>query len=182
MHSASAQQAADPEPPQDAAPLDMGKPVSSGPQTGQRYVKDTFGDWKLTCVRTDSGTDPCSIVQVLLDQGGNPVAEVTLFRIEKGQAVAGATVIVPLETLLPGLLTIGVDTSPPKQYAYQFCNPVGCVAQVGLTQEDVDAFKRGRTAKVSLVPAAAPNQVIALQMSLSGFTAGFEALEPLPQN
>lgn len=158
--------------------LDMGQPVGNAPQLGERYSKAKYGDWDLACIRTEAETDPCSLLQILEDVQGNAVAEVSLFRLEQGgQAVAGATIIVPLETLLPAQLTIGVDGAPGKRYNYSFCNPIGCVAQIGLTQADIDAFKKGSKGTISLVPAPAPDQVINLPMSLAGFTAGFEAVD-----
>ena len=164
--------------PADNAPsLDMGQPVQTGPALGQRYVKETYGDWNLACIKTEAEVDPCSMVQVLLDGTNNPVAEVSLFRLEGAQAVAGATVIVPLETFLPGQLTIAVDGGNAKRYNYQFCNQIGCVAQIGLTQADVDAFKAGREATVRIVPAPAPDRPITLTMSLSGFTAGYDVVD-----
>lgn len=161
------------------AQLDLGQPVGdSAPQLGERYSKEKFGDWDLACIRTEAEQDPCSLLQIINDQDGNPIAEFSLFRIAQGgQAVAGATIIVPLETLLPAQLTISVDGDPGKRYNYSFCNPIGCVAQIGLTQGDVDAFKLGGGATVSLRPAPAPDQVIELNMSLSGFTAGYEAVD-----
>ncbi|MDK3072625.1 invasion associated locus B family protein [Sedimentitalea sp. JM2-8] len=162
--------------------LDLGQSVSEGPKQGERYAKETFGDWTLACIKTEGETDPCSLLQILRDDSENPVAEVSLFRIDNGgQAVAGATVLVPLETLLTAQLTIAVDDGPGKRYNFAFCNPLGCAAQIGLTQEDVDAFKRGSKATVSIVPAPAPDQVVALTMSLSGFTAGFDAVDVLKQ-
>lgn len=162
--------------------LDLGQSVSEGPKQGERYAKETFGDWTLACIKTEAETDPCSLLQILRDDSENAVAEVSLFRIENGgQAVAGATVLVPLETLLTAQLTIAVDDGPGKRYNFAFCNPLGCAAQIGLTQEDIDAFKRGNKATVSIVPAPAPDQVVALTMSLSGFTAGFDAVDVLKQ-
>ena len=106
------------------------------------------------------------------------MAEISLFRLEGGgQAVAGASVIVPLETLLPAQLTIAVDGAPGKRYNYSFCNPIGCVAQIGLTAEDVAAFKKGTEATVALVPAPAPDQVVKLKLSLKGFTAGYDTVD-----
>ncbi|WP_121065254.1 invasion associated locus B family protein [Chachezhania antarctica] len=159
--------------------LDLGQPVEDGtPQQGERYLKQEYGDWSLACIKTEAETDPCSLLQILTDADGNSVAEVSLFRLEgAGQAVAAATVIVPLETLLPAQLTIKVDAAKGKRYQYNFCNQVGCYAQIGLTQEDVDAFKRGSVATVSLVPAPAPDQTVDLNMSLSGFTAGYDAVD-----
>ncbi len=159
------------------APLDMGQPIEQGPALGQRYVKEKHGDWTLTCIKTQAEVDPCSLVQVLVDETSNPVAEVSLFRLEGGQATAGATVIVPLETYLPGQLTIAVDGGTAKRYNYQFCNQIGCIAQIGLTQDDVNAYKAGAKATVTLIPAPAPDRPIILNMSLNGFTAGYDVVD-----
>ncbi|MEO3476732.1 invasion associated locus B family protein [Phaeobacter sp. CAU 1743] len=164
--------------------LDLGQPVDDGtPAIGDRYAKETHGDWDLACIKTETETDPCSLLQILTAPDGNPMAEVSLFRIDQtgGQAVAGATVIVPLETLLPAALTISVDGAPSKRYNYSFCNPLGCVAQVGFTQGDIDAFKKGTEATLSLRPAPAPDQLIELKMSLKGFTAGYNVVDVVSQ-
>jgi len=163
--------------------LDLGEPVSDGPRPGERYSKEKHGDWDLACIKTETETDPCSLLQVLAGPQGNPIAEVSLFRIDQqgGQAVAGATVIVPLETLLPAALTISVDGAPAKRYNYSFCNQLGCVAQIGLTQGDIDAFKKGTEAVLSLRPAPAPDQVVEMKLSLSGFTAGYDVVDVVQQ-
>ena len=78
--------------------LDLGQPVNEGPKVGDQYSKEKHGDWDLVCLKMETGTDPCSIIQILADPNGNPMAEIRLFRINQpgGQAVAAATVIVPL--------------------------------------------------------------------------------------
>ncbi len=165
-----------------APELDLGEPVSDGPKLGERYSKEKIGDWDLACIRTEAENDPCSLLQIMRDDSGNPVAEMSLFRIENGgQAAAGATILVPLETLLPAQLTIAVDDAPGKRYNYTYCSPIGCAAQIGLTQEDIDAFKKGGKATVTLVPAPAPDQVVSLTLSLSGFTAGYDAVDVVKQ-
>ena len=162
--------------------LDLGQPVADGPQLGERYSKDKHGDWDLACIKTEAETDPCSLRQILNDENGNPIAEVSMFRLaEGGQAVAGATIIVPLETFLPGQLSISVDGAPGKRYQYAFCSPIGCFSQIGLTQADLDAYKKGKEAKLTLRPAPAPDQIVELTLSLSGFTAGFNAVEAVSQ-
>ena len=81
-----------------------------------------------------------------------------------------------LETLLTAGLRMQVDTAKPSVFPYAFCDPVGCVAQVGFAASDVDAFKKGGAAKLVLVPALAPTQQVELTVSLKGFTAGYDAL------
>ena len=55
---------------------------------------------------------PASFTMLLKDADGNSVAEITLFDLPAGsQAVAGATFIAPLETLLTANLKHHVDTA-----------------------------------------------------------------------
>ncbi|SCZ57730.1 invasion associated locus B family protein [Epibacterium ulvae] len=163
--------------------LDLGQPVQEGPRLGERYSKEKHGDWDLACVKTEEEVDPCSLLQIILDSQGAPMAEFSLFRIEQqgSPAVAGATVIVPLETLLSEGLTLSVDGAPAKRYGYSFCNSLGCVAQIGLVQGDIDAMKKGAEATLSLRPAPAPDQVINMALSLKGFTAGFNVVDVVKQ-
>ncbi|MGR3615593.1 MAG: invasion associated locus B family protein [Paracoccaceae bacterium] len=162
--------------------IDLGEPVDTGPQLGDRYSKEKYGDWDLACIKTEGDKDPCSLLQILMDGNGNPISEFSLFRIDDDTpAVAGATIVVPLETLLTAPLTISVDGAPGKRYNYTFCNPVGCVAQIGLTEADVNAFRQGKKATLSLRPAPAPEQVINVDMSLTGFAAGFDVVDQVQQ-
>ncbi|MEO1639798.1 MAG: invasion associated locus B family protein [Pseudomonadota bacterium] len=157
--------------------LVLGEPV--GPQVGEPYIRETFGDWALRCIKAPEGqNDPCNLYQLLINDEGVSVAEFNIFPLpEGGQAAAGATIVVPLETLLTQQLTIAVDGVNARRYPFTFCNRAGCVARVGFTQAEVDEFKRGAVATVRLVPAAAPDEEVVLDVSLSGFTAGIEGTE-----
>lgn len=174
--------------------LSMGTPT--GPltqeqaQVNQTYLAKNFELWEQRCVKTEDGSDPCQLYQLLKDGSGNSVAEISLFALpEGGQAVAGATVIVPLETLLTANLAIAIDGTQPKVYPFTFCAPVGCIARIGFTGDEVNQFKKGAKAVLSIVPAQAPDQKVSLDISLKGFTAGFDAVkatapkpEPKPAN
>lgn len=167
----------------EAAPssdLTMGEPVDPAaegePQAGQPYDREVFGDWSLRCLRTEDGPEPCQLYQLLLDDEGNAVAEISMFPLPEGQqAVAGATIVAPLMTLLTENLTLSVDGTSAREYPFTFCNAGGCVARVGFTAEEIAQFKSGDAAQLSIVPAVAPDQTVDLTISLSGFTAGFES-------
>jgi invasion protein IalB len=90
--------------------------------------------------------------------------------------VAGATIITPLETLLTANITVKIDTNKPKVYPFTFCSGIGCVARIGFTQGELDALKKGAKATMIIVPVAAPDQTVNLDISLKGFTAGFDAV------
>ena len=151
--------------------LDIGEEVAEDPT----YIKETYGDWQLKCFRTETGENPCQMFQLLREETGNPIAEFSIFRLPEGsEAVAGATIVVPLGTMLTQELKIAVDGGKAKSYAYRFCSLVGCYAQVGLTKEDIEAFKRGVSAILTIVPAQAPDKKVEIKGSLSGFTSAFD--------
>lgn len=162
--------------------LSLGEPANAEPQVGQTYISEKIGDWDMRCIKTEDGADPCQMYQLMMDAEGTPVAEISIFRLpEGGRAVAGATIIVPLETSLQEQLTMQVDAGQARRYPYAFCNQIGCYARVGLVNEEINSFKRGNEAKLSLVPALAPDQRVDLTMSLSGFTASFDKTAVIQQ-
>lgn len=159
--------------------LSMGRPVNGGDEAGATYIAEEFEAWEMRCVRTEEGDDPCQLYQLLKDENGNSVAEISVFGLpeaQQQQAVAGATIITPLGTLLTRQLTLSVDSGQAKRYPFTFCATAGCFSRIGLGSADINAFKRGVTAVLTVVPVAAPDQQIELDISLAGFTDGYEAV------
>lgn len=155
--------------------LSMGQEQASA---NEPYVKATFGDWKLRCIKAKDGSDPCELYQLLKDSKGNSLAEISMLALpEGGQAAVGATVIVPLETLLTKQLAIGIDTAKAKVYPFSFCASVGCFARIGFTTDEIAALQKGNKATVSVVPWAAQDQVVSVDISLKGFTDAYTALK-----
>jgi invasion protein IalB len=190
-----AQEAAAPEQPSEPATaeateggsgdgLNMGTPVGENASQvdaiGSTYIEDVSGDWEIHCVRTQLDADPCALHQMLRDESDNPVATIEMVNLPAGrQAVAGATIVTPLETLLTEQITLSVDGNGGRAYPFNFCTQRGCVSRVGFAQADVDRFKRGNAAQLSIVPMVAPDQKVALTISLNGFTAGFDKIKEL---
>ncbi len=159
-----------------AEPSDNGLSMGTS-EVGSVYVAESFSDWQLRCVKTEEGKDPCQLYQLLKDDNGNAVSEISMFTVSgDGKAVGGATVITPLETLLTANLRMAVDTGASKVYPFAYCSRKGCHARLGFAEEDLDAFRKGAVATVAIVPAAAPDQRVNLTVSLAGFTAGWNAL------
>ncbi|MBL4917199.1 invasion associated locus B family protein [Szabonella alba] len=167
------------EAPQAADSLSMGRdPNAPDPDAiGATYTASEHGDWERRCVRTEDGADPCQLYQLLEDSDGNPVAEISIFGLPDGQqAAAGATVIVPLETLLTEEMTIQIDAAQARKYPFSWCSQIGCIARIGFTTAEIDAFKRGNKAEITIVPVVAPDQRVTVAASLVGFTAGYDAV------
>jgi invasion protein IalB len=159
--------------------LALGQEVGAADGIGSNYTAATFEAWEQRCVRTETGVDPCQLYLLLKDKDGNSVAEFTMFNLPKGSegpAVAGATFIAPLETLLTAGMTLQVDASKPKAYPFTFCTQIGCVARIGFTAEEIAQMKQGANANLTIVPFVAPDEKVELTMSLKGFTAGLDAV------
>lgn len=160
---------------------------------GEVYIAEEFGDWDFSCVRTGTGNDPCRFTQTLENGEGGRVAQVSVVPLPDGGAVTAAAVIeTPLGTLLrvprnaeelsqPGGLRIQVDEGELRVFQYTFCNSGGCVAEIGMEQDFVDAFKRGAVATITIWSADAPGQPVQLPLSLTGFTAGYERVSQLAE-
>jgi invasion protein IalB len=154
--------------------------VAPGPQlpTPEVYeiVRETFQDWEVRCAPDG---DDCFVYQLALDEDENPVAEFSLVRLPAGsEAVAGATVVTPLGTLLPAGLVMQVNDGEARQYPFTFCSQVGCFAQLALTQETISSLQRGRVARLTLASVAAPSEPVELELSLMGFTAAYNSIQP----
>ena len=160
--------------------LSMGTEIATGNAVGDTYVAGSFEAWEQRCVRTESGIDPCQLYTLLKDGDGTAVAEFTMFSLpagSEGPAVAGATFIAPLETLLTAGMTLQIDSGPPKAYPFTFCTQIGCISRLGFTAEEVAQMKKGATATIVIVPFVAPDARVELPVSLKGFTAGLAAVD-----
>ena len=111
--------------------------------------------------------------------GGDPIDYIGSGTATPGVDVGGF--IVPLGTLLTEKLTIQVDSAQAKRYDLSFCVQIGCYARVGFTEAEVNAFRRGQVARVTITPFQAPDQRVTVNMSLAGFTAAYDQITALEQ-
>ena len=158
--------------------LTLGAVEGAADGIGSQFTEASFGTaWEQRCIRTEDGSDPCQLYQLLKDGEGNSVAEISMFDLPAGgEAAAGATIVAPLETLLTENIRLKVDDAAAKIYPFTWCSQIGCIARVGFTADEVAAFKRGAKATLTIVPVVAPDQKVDLNLDLSGFTAGYDAI------
>ncbi len=158
--------------------LTLGQEVGDG-GIGSTYSAATFDDWQQRCARSGTEADPCQLYQLLKDDAGTAVAEITVFGLPEGaggEAEAGATFIAPLETLLTAGLTLQIDAGKPKVYPFAFCADLGCVIRLGFTPAEIEAMKKGNKMTATIVPFVAQDKKVNLNISLKGFTKGYEAV------
>ncbi len=161
--------------------LSMGEEVVDENAPGTLFVADKFDAWELRCTRVEPGQkEPCYLFQLMKDENDNAIAEMNFVILANGgQAVAGGTVVAPLETLLTKQVTLAVDAGAKKRYPFRFCSVVGCYSQIGFSNADVASFKRGNEVLLSIVPAYAPDETITVKLSLAGFTKAYEGLKAM---
>ncbi|MEM1301530.1 MAG: invasion associated locus B family protein [Pseudomonadota bacterium] len=158
--------------------ISMGTTVVEGRALGEEYVLEEHGDWVLRCITTEEEQDPCQLYQLLLDEAGNSVAEISMFPLNNGgEAVAGGTIITPLSTLLTAQVSLRVDSGATRRYPFTFCTAEGCFSRVGFTADDIASMKRGAAGTLTIVPAGSPDARVNLTVSLTGFTAGYDSLD-----
>lgn len=139
---------------------------------------ETFGAWTKVC-SGEGDAQSCLISQVLQDTDGNNVAEVSIADvIDGGDTVGAISIATPIDTLLLPGVRFKVDEFDENRLPFNFCQPGGCVVQIGLTQDNIDAFEGATAAAVTVVPISAPDAEVALTLSFDGFTAAFASLQP----
>lgn len=140
-------------------------------------ITNVAGAWKIECL--PDTPDICNMVQIAKNQENAPVLEVRVQKLpENNPAVAGITVVAPLGTLLPELLTIRIDEADSRRYNFAWCDEIGCIARFGFTDIDIDSLKLGANMNLRLVSIFQPDQPLSLDLSLDGFTAAWETLKP----
>ena len=146
---------------------------ASKPAIGEGYLREKYGEWELRCIKAEVMKDEeCRVFNFLVDQDGNTIAQLDMqFLSTSGKAVAGVDIATPLGSLLTAQVVLKIDAGKAKRYPYTWCDQQGCYARFGMTQEEIDAMKRGAKANVTILSVAAPDQPLSMDRSLSGFTA-----------
>ena len=165
---------------QEASGLSLGKPLEKMREPGEIYLAGTKGDWNVRCVTGNPGEDDrCEIQQLLFINDNNPIADISIFKLPAGEiAVAAANVMVPLETLLTKKFRFSFSEESRKEYPFSFCNKNGCLVRMGLLEEDIEAMKKGSSSEIAITHISSPETAINLSLSLDGFTAAFDIIEP----
>ena len=165
---------------QDAESLSIDDSMTGETQQTEPYIKERIKDWNLKCIEPIDSIERCEANQIIFNQKQQPVAEISIFKLPKGQiAAAAATIIVPLETALNEGLVLEMQDLEPKKYQFKFCNSIGCYSQIGLTIEELEALKSKGKASIFLKHLSSGDQQIVIPISLFGFTTTFsKATQP----
>lgn len=154
---------------QDAQPAGAGQP--------EQVLKESHGTWDIYCLK---GTETCAMQQVGKTADDKRALLVTVERLagvtSDGKTVAAAlTVRTPLGALIPYGVRVRIDDGEVHPVQLVRCVPNSCLARAPLSEEDVALFKKGGEATFGFFL----NDEVLVRMSLSGFTAAYDSLEPI---
>ncbi len=102
---------------------------------------------------------------------GLPLISAAIREIE-GEPQKIMMFMVPLGRLLKPGLIMQVDDKEPLKIGYNYCTSIGCVAQAPVTDEIIEAFKKGGTLTIKTIDVG--QKRVGFQVSLGGFTRALE--------
>lgn len=141
-------------------------------------LKATHGSWEVRCI---TGTETCAMSQVGTTGDGKRAILITIQRVsgantKDGKPIPAAmTVQTPLGVLIPYGLRLKIDGNQVVPLPLTRCIQAGCVSQAPMLGEAVNQMKKGSKAVFGYF---LQNETL-VNVSLSGFTAAYDALTPV---
>jgi invasion protein IalB len=149
----------------------------AAPVVAEESKLEQFGDWGKKCEQDSEGREVCFIFQNATDKESGKAVLTVRIGYKPGDDRLMILATVPLGTLLPPGTVLVLEGAEPVKMPFLTCAPNGCTT-VGtpLPDEMVAAMKKGD--KATMRVATFSKQVVALPVSLKGFTQGLEAIKP----
>lgn len=140
-------------------------------------IRATHGAWNLVCSTT---TEACAMEQNGKGPDGSDIMVVNIRKITPRDTPQGSvdtvmSVLVPLGVLLQPGLGIQIDSGEKIRGGFAQCERSGCLLEAPMPPAMVAGMKKGVTAKFTIM--VPPKNEIEVPISLSGFTAAFNALK-----
>lgn len=148
-------------------------PVAAQQQQPQRPPEG----WFKTCQK-EADVDMCQVQQFLVAETGQVLTAVSLIEVKGKVNRRMFQVIVPSPRMIPPGVGLQIDGGQTRKLDYLLCFPDRCVAEMPLTDEVVNAFKRGQ--QITLTAVNDQGRPSSLQLALTGFTAAYDGA-PLQQ-
>jgi len=152
--------------------------------TPGEVVTEAHGDWLTRCFDTDVAPR-CALTQYVIAED-RPGTELRV-AVWRGLAAGdGLQVIAPLGVALRQGIALWIDPDGVDGAAaadqigtipYETCRADGCAAQVVLDTRTLGLLRAGATAVFVFYLEGAEDEAIGIPISLTGFSAGFDALQ-----
>jgi invasion protein IalB len=134
-----------------------------------------FQDWTVRCEKpAEAKTEVCFIFQTLVDEKAKQAVLQTVVGYLSDGKQPAMIFTVPLGVALRAGIGIKIDDGELMRLPYENCNPAGCIAGLPLDDKLLSTLKRG--IKGTVIIHDGGGRQVTLEVSLKGFTAGFESL------
>lgn len=127
--------------------------------------------WFKACTKQED-VDICNVQNVTMAETGQMITGVSLIELKGKINRKVFQVSVPTGRMVPPGIGLQIDGAKAQKVDYMICLPDRCVAEVALTDELVNAFKRGT--ELTLTSVNFQNQPNPIKVSLKGFTGAYD--------
>jgi invasion protein IalB len=158
--------------PKAAAPA--AKDAKDAAQSPAAKVAGNFGQWALVCSENKEASEPCSLVQALVEKESNKL----VFRVSVAYGPKGNLVLridAPTGVALQKGLEFSPDAVKIYRLPFQTCLPRGCTA-VLLVEDDLKQ-DLAKEQKAAITVYALNGQEVRALTELTGFAEGLAALD-----
>jgi invasion protein IalB len=159
-------------------------PPKTIPKDDVKEVVKHFDTWNTRCMedQTTKALSAChAFVDVRLDEGKRQLLYVGVGYVPNKPDELFLFATTPLGTALAPGIEINVDEKLKMKGAYAFCLPVGCQAEVKLTDDQIKNLKNG--SKMEVLFRLLGQGLAKVPIELKGFTAAVNSLpKPKPKS
>jgi len=134
--------------------------------------------WFKACTKQED-VDICNVQNITTAGNGQLVTGVSLIELKGKVNRKVFQVTVPTGRLVPPGIGLQIDANKPVKLDYVVCFPDRCVAEVPLTDQLVQSFKKGQA--ITLTSINFQSQPNPIKVALSGFSGAFDG-PPLQQS
>lgn len=169
-----------------------GQQQGQAPAGGQNMpapeLISTHGEWKVQCENmpegqgeagAEAGKKQCGMVQTARNEK-NPKVGLTLVMVKSKQndkEVMMMRVMAPIGVFLPTGVALEIDGGAIGRVPFTRCLPQVCIAFAEAQPTTIEKMRKGNAANFIIYEA--PGLGLPMKISLSGFSAAFEALNKL---
>ncbi len=135
---------------------------------GATSLRETHGDWIVACTAISQQTKICAVSQQQADtRSGQRVVAIEV-GVPAGDSTK-VTLVLPFGVQLDKGVTVQVDDGATSSaFPFKTCLPVGCIVEISLNKQSLEAWRKGTTLKFKTVAADSGNEV-PFTLSLKGF-------------
>jgi invasion protein IalB len=152
--------------------------VLATPLAAEEGKVEEFGDWGKRCEQGQAGKEVCFLFQsATSNEDGRVVLRVRVGYKPDTEDTLLMVATVPLGAMLPAGAALVLEGEEPVKMIYLACAAEGCITTgTPLPETVIAAMKKGEKASVRIV--TLNKQVVALPVSLKGFSEGLATLKP----